>query len=131
MPIIDSDILIGILRGEEDAAKTVRKLESENQRIGTTVINAYELLLGALLHSKPEEKLPQAESLLNSLILYSLNPPSSWVAARISSKLLKRGEMIDFQDISIASIALTNNETLITRNLKHFRRIEGLKIKEW
>lgn len=37
--------------------------------------------------------------------------------------------MIDLEDIMIAAIAITNNEKLITRNEKHFRRIKGLEVE--
>lgn len=31
----------------------------------------------------------------------------------------------------IAAISISNNETLITKNKKHFERIEGLKIETY
>jgi tRNA(fMet)-specific endonuclease VapC len=34
-------------------------------------------------------------------------------------------------DLRIASIALANNGTLLTRNLKDFERIDGLKLRNW
>ena len=131
MPILDSDFLIGILRGNEEAAGTLRILEGGGQLLGTTVINIYELLLGAELHSNPDEKRHQAEALLSSLVIYSLTPSASSIAASISSKLVKAGNMIDFQDIAIGAITIANSEILYTRNSRHFSRIEGLSTKKW
>ena len=130
MALLDSDFLIAILRGESDAATTLKRIEAE-QPIGTTVINVYELLVGAQLHSRPEEKRQEAESLLQSLVVSSMTPAAASCAATISALLIKKGEKIDFQDIAIASIAIANNETLYTRNVKHFSRITGLAFKEW
>jgi tRNA(fMet)-specific endonuclease VapC len=35
------------------------------------------------------------------------------------------------RDLLIAAIALANRATLVTRNLKHFRPIPGLKLENW
>ena len=34
-------------------------------------------------------------------------------------------------DLLIASIALANDVTLVTRNLKHFRQVPNLKVVNW
>lgn len=41
------------------------------------------------------------------------------------------GEIIDIEDIMIGAIAKRNNETIITRNKKHFEKIPGLKIASY
>jgi predicted nucleic acid-binding protein len=38
--------------------------------------------------------------------------------------------MDDF-DLIIASCALAHNLTLVTNNMKHFERVEGLKLANW
>ncbi|MBO6304807.1 MAG: PIN domain-containing protein [Selenomonadaceae bacterium] len=44
---------------------------------------------------------------------------------------LHRGQQIEDNDIYIAAIAIENNLPLVTDNIKHFGRIEGLKIVNW
>jgi len=39
--------------------------------------------------------------------------------------------MIDIEDIMIAAIAIVNGEKILTRNSKHFKRIEGLEVEEY
>ena len=34
-------------------------------------------------------------------------------------------------DLMIASIAIANNETIITNNIKHFFKIDSLEIESW
>ena len=34
-------------------------------------------------------------------------------------------------DLLIASIALANDATLVTRNLRHFRQVPNLKVVNW
>jgi predicted nucleic acid-binding protein len=45
--------------------------------------------------------------------------------------LEKSGTRLDDFDLTIASCELAHNLTLVTNNLKHFSRIEGLKITNW
>jgi tRNA(fMet)-specific endonuclease VapC len=130
MVVLDTDVLIGILRKNNDAGAFMESLDKKGIRANTTVINAFELFEGALISSS-KEKEKEVENLLRSFGSYNFNGPSSWIAAEISSNLRKRGETIDFQDIAIASISIANNEILVTRNTKHFSRVRGLKIEKW
>lgn len=43
----------------------------------------------------------------------------------------KTGSIVDDMDLLIAATALTYNLTLVTNNIKHFQKIEGLKIENW
>ena len=51
-------------------------------------------------------------------------------AGEIWIELKKSGELIDDRDVLIASVAITKNIPLLTRNVKHFKRLErfGLKL---
>jgi len=46
----------------------------------------------------------------------------------IRSQLRKRGQIIEDLDLLIGATCLTHNLTLVTLNLKHFKRIPNLKI---
>ncbi len=130
MVVLDSDILVGILRGDEKAIECMDKLEQKGEKLNTTVINAFELFDGAMLMGG-SGKLAKVENLLKAFGLHAFNLPASWKAAEISSGLKKMGKIIDFQDIAIASIALLHGEPVVTRNIEHFGRIKGLKIEKW
>ncbi|MBS3136929.1 hypothetical protein J4232_00725 [Candidatus Woesearchaeota archaeon] len=43
----------------------------------------------------------------------------------------KRGIPINPQDSMIAGIAIRNNESVLTRNTKHFERIDNLTIETY
>jgi len=131
MTILDSDILVGILRGEKEAVNFLDKLEAEGEKLNTTVINACELFQGALLHSKKEETIKKVENLLSAFGSLSFTLPVSWAAAEIFVELRKKGTMIDVEDIYIAAIARLNGEAVVTRNTKHFTTVNDLRIKKW
>ncbi len=44
---------------------------------------------------------------------------------------VKKLKTIGRADLLISSIALANSATLVTRNLKHFRRVPDLLLENW
>lgn len=44
---------------------------------------------------------------------------------------LHKGKQIEDNDIFIAATAIVNDCTLVTANIKHFERVEGLKLINW
>lgn len=51
--------------------------------------------------------------------------------ARLRVRLEQKGEPIDDFDLLIASTALSEGLTLVTHNLRHFERIDGLRLEDW
>jgi tRNA(fMet)-specific endonuclease VapC len=45
--------------------------------------------------------------------------------------LRKQGVRLGTLDLRIAAIALTNNCTLLSSNLKDFRKVPGLMVEDW
>jgi len=46
-------------------------------------------------------------------------------------KLERRGTPLEDFDLVLGCCALAHNLTLVTNNLKHFKKIEGLKMVNW
>ena len=46
-------------------------------------------------------------------------------------ELKKARLQIGTQDLKIASIALANEATVLTRNLRHFGKVPGLRVEDW
>ena len=53
------------------------------------------------------------------------------IYAQEKMKLRKRGNIIDDFDLLIASTAIYHKLILVTKNVKHFDRIEHLMIENW
>ena len=53
------------------------------------------------------------------------------VYGRIRAALEAAGTLIGPYDLQIAAIALANDLTLITHNIREFGRVAGLRIEDW
>lgn len=60
--------------------------------------------------------------------LFPFNDAVAWRAAEIFTDLRRRGVPTGENDLWIAATALEAGEILVTRNLKHFQSIRGLKL---
>ncbi len=53
------------------------------------------------------------------------------VHATVRAKTKQSGKTLSFVDSQIASVAITNNVVLVTRNVKDFADIDTLKVENW
>ena len=130
--ILDTDLLVGFLRNDTDAVKFFKSLESSDQQLFITTINSFELYKGAYNSINPEKSLNYVEVLINRFeAIFELDLISSRIAGKVINHLKKKGNLLDLPDIFIGSIALANDETLVTRNINHFKKIPNLNIVKW
>lgn len=123
MIIADTDVLIDFLRGRGGGAKRVA-LELETRSFGTTAITAFELRSGA----RTAKQKAAIDGLLDAMTPLSFGPEEAQVAAEIRQQLVRRGQAIGMADYMIGAVCVVNGGVLLTRNRKHFERVEGLKL---
>jgi len=116
---LDTDVAISILNGEERAEKLVEVIESTDVFI--SVVTLFELLLR-------ETNLEKIELFRQRVKIIDFNEQASRKASLIFKDLRKKGRLIDFRDIFIASICIVNNSKLATFNKKHFENINELEL---
>ncbi len=129
MKVLDSDLLVAILRGKNEALAFVDGF-SEGDAV-TTSINSFELFRGAFKSENADANLQKTSELLSSMGVLVLDGQSSRIAGEIYARLEKSGSPLEIQDCLVAAITISNNAVLVTRNHKHFSRVSGLKIEKW
>jgi predicted nucleic acid-binding protein len=60
-----------------------------------------------------------------------LDPTAAVRAGDILARLDEQGKPIGLEDVLISATALVNSLAVVTRNLTHFERIEGLRVESW
>src|SRR5215470_17145605 len=123
MTVADTDVLIDFLFGRGQLASLVAT-ELEWGTLLTTAVNRFELLAGA----RRPKQLKSLLDLLEAIPVLELDAPAADRAAEVQRVLEARGEAIGMGDCLIAGIVLCHGGTLLTRNRKHFERVEGLHL---
>ena len=123
--VVDSDILIDLLREKDDAVKKIKELE-KNEDLATTDINVFELYFGAYNSNKKVKNLSSTRGLLKNLTLLHTTEEAMETGGRIYSDMKAKGKSIDIRDVLIAAITLQNGASLLTGNREHFECIEEL-----
>lgn len=121
--LLDTDTISYYLRGDEQIKQ---KLHKYHQQLSSTVINYAELIYG--LKKRDNKKyLPKVLLIFDNII----TKKSADIFVSLKSKMSKVGIIVADMDLMIASIAIANDEILITNNIKHFSKIDDLIIKSW
>jgi tRNA(fMet)-specific endonuclease VapC len=137
MYLLDTDTLTHLHAGNSNVLERLKSVIDEE--VGITIITKVEVLRGRIDYLvkaesganllKAQELLFRTETLLNELLIIPIDRSASIEFDRLRdiSKFRKIGRA----DLLIASITLANRATLVTRNLRHFKQIPGLKLENW
>lgn len=126
---LDTDFLVNFLRDKKEEAEFIKKNEMDKD-FATTYVNAFELYYGAYKSAEIQNNLKAISLLLSRINILNFSNESVKKAGEILAKLEKAGIAIEFRDIFIGTIALVNNYSIKTYNIRHFNRIEGLDVLE-
>jgi predicted nucleic acid-binding protein len=126
--LVDSDILIYFLKGKKEVVEKLSQIPADNLYISR--INSTELIYGAYNSARVEQNLKIIEPFLENFKVLEFDKASSFIFAKEKARLKKQGNIIADMDLMIASIAIENGCYLLSNNLKHFDRIEGLLIEK-
>ncbi|MBI4438830.1 type II toxin-antitoxin system VapC family toxin [Candidatus Woesearchaeota archaeon] len=128
MYCLDTDFAIDFIRGESSAVKRLSLLQNMEADISITPLTLCELYKGAFMSVKPEEGLSFVNRFLESVNLLQHSKHSCLIFGRDYAFLKSRGLITQEIDLMIASICKENNNVLLTRNLKDFKNIPGLRL---
>ena len=131
MTILDTDIIVALLKGAPQAIQKITLIEEKGEPISTTIVTVYELLKGVYLSRRCEENLAIVTDALSNMQILDLTFNACQEAAKIYKELKNKGTMVGEFDILIAAITLANSEVLVTRD-EHFELlIPASKLQKW
>lgn len=132
--ILDTDILTLYQEGHP---AVVQRCAETTGNLAITIIAVEEQLSGwykELRKAKRPERLAWAYGRLTSnvkflshLPIYTFDKP----CIRRYDSLAKLRTKIGIMDLRVASIALEHDATLVTRNVRDFQHIPGLRVENW
>ena len=138
MFVLDTDILMLLFAGNGQELR--RRSTVPSAQIAITVVSYIQSMQGRfqfLLKAATGEELLRAQSLLDKTMralaqvetVLAINDSAAAEFDRLRER--KKLKAIGRADLLIAAIVLANHATLVTRNLKDFRQVPGLKLENW
>jgi len=125
--VLDSDVIIDWLRDERRASR-LQNLVSQPTKYSfyITSVSQFELLVGGYATNTASKIIDQ----LTSFDILNFDYKAADIAAKFYASLRKKGETPPLKDLFIASICLSFDLPLVTRNKKDFVRFKGLDIMD-
>jgi|SRR4051812_32526589 len=124
--LVDTDWVADYLKGRETAVRTLTRLAEDGLAI--SIITFGEIYEGIYFGRNVEAHERGFVQFLSSVRVLALNRSIMRRFARIRGELRHAGQIIGDPDILIGATALHYNLTLLTRNRRHFERIQGLNL---
>lgn len=129
MYLLDTNICIYIINH-----KPIQVFEKfskiDIRQVAISNISVAELAFGVQKSDSPRNKLA-LEKFLSPLTILEYPNHAIWHYAKLRHDLQSKGKVIGGLDMLIASHAIALNATLITNNVKEFKRIPELLLENW
>ena len=137
MYFLDTDTLSHLHEGNTRIINRLKNAGEEN--VATTIITAIETLRGRhefIIKAadgtqliRAQQLLDKSERMLRATQIFRLDARAAAEFDRL--RLVKKLKIIGRRDLLIGCVTLAHDATLVTRNLKDFRLIPGLKLENW
>jgi predicted nucleic acid-binding protein len=114
--LLDTNIIIDAINEKKDRNQFLLDLvEQQGHSLACCPINVTEVYAGM----RPKEE-QRTDALLRSLQLYPITFSVAEMAGRLKRDHGKKGITLSLPDAIVAAVAIHNQLTLITENVKHF-----------
>ena len=126
--LVDSDWIVDCLHGEESAIQTLSQLGPEG--LAVSIISIAEIYEGAFAFPDPDRHLSTFRTFLRAFTVLTIDDEIAERFARIRAQLRREGRAPADFDLLIAATSLRHGLTLLTRNVRDFRRVPDLQLFE-
>jgi len=128
--LLDTNICIALIKRKPE--KVLRQLSVLSVGdIGLSAVTLAELQYGVGKSVYKEKNQQALKEFLIPLVVADFDAEAAVVYGQVRSDLEKRGTPIGSLDTLIGAHAVSLDLTLVTNNLREFRRIAGLKVVDW
>lgn len=131
MIVLDTDVLSFLMRATPPLRLVRRFASIPADQQATTAINLGELVYGAMRTERSAGLLAGIQTVRSDLVVLPFDSSAAEVYGRLRADLVRKQQTLAEPDLRIAAICLYHDAELATGNLKHFERVEGLKVSDW
>lgn len=131
MYCFDTDTLSAVIRRDPPLALIRRLAQLSAADQFTTTITLGELLYGAARRGSPQLTARVRDVVAIASTVLPFDERAAEVYGPLRAELEANGRRLDEPELRIASIALSRDLTVVTRNVRHFARVPELAVENW
>ena len=128
--LLDSNVCIVYLNGRSAALQRRFEAIAPHLLAVCAVVKA-ELFYGAKRSNNPAKALAEQRLFLAQFVSFPFDDACADIYGDIRANLAGLGTPIGANDLLIAAIALANQLTLVTHNIREFSRVPELPVEDW
>lgn len=128
--LLDTNTCIYFLnRASEKVVQQFKELSPSQIKLPS--ITVAELYYGAEKSNFKAKNREKVKRFVSTFEIVSFDEKACTAYAKIRHSLERSGTPVGPMDLLIASIGLAHNLTVVTNNIKEFKRVKGLKLQNW
>jgi tRNA(fMet)-specific endonuclease VapC len=136
MALLDTTFLIDLIREARHrragpATMKLDELLGRGEALRISVFTIGELYIGVAKGTQPAREREKIERALQPFDVLPFESSTARIFGGVVGELERKGLPISDMDALIASVALENQELVVTRNVRHFQRIAGLRVEAY
>lgn len=122
--LIDTSVIIDFLRKANKRSSRLWQLQEQGITGHVSTITLFEVYAGA----REPRHFDDLQRLFKWFVILPFTEPMAIQASAIFRTLKAHNQVIEFRDIFIAATAMVLEMPIVTLNLRHFQRIQGVHI---
>lgn len=127
---LDTNVCIRFVKGRSDRLTQKMHAVPFAQMVICSIVRA-EMVYGAMKSQQAIRTLDEQQRFLSNFDSLGFDDQAARNFGELRAALERSGTLIGPYDMQIAAIAMANDLTLVTHNVKEFSRIQGLKWVDW
>ena len=127
---LDTDITVYAINGRSPQAVARMQLSQPGDIAVSTIVVA-ELEFAIAKSSRGARTADGIARFLRPLQIVPFGESAAIEYGKLRAYLERTGQVIGAMDMLIAAIALAEDATLVTNNVREFQRVPGLRIENW
>lgn len=126
--LLDTNVVVALINSS--ASRLAERIRSHPpDALAISSIVAHELYFGSFASARRAFNLGAIEALKFAILPFDAEDARR--SGQIRAALRSAGTPIGSYDVLIAGQALARNLTLVTNNIREFRRVPGLAVEDW
>lgn len=119
------------MRGDDAAVEKARHLEENLVQQRLSAMTLFELYYGVSRATDSGQERERVEKVLASKPIHPADTTVMRKSGRLAGELATAGTPVDDGDVIIGATAAVVDEPVLTRNVEHFKRLDGIEIETY